>query len=164
MNKTAIDIQNIHKALAAGFGQAQRRAIELAKSPVAQGLWSGAKRVAHAPIKMMLMDTPKWMYPLYGAAAAAPIIGYEANKKKPEVSKEAELQYYGPEEMERHMSKASGAITNAISRVILPSTEEEKLKPEDLTPGLDNLKGMIQKAKERAAFRDNPEKTMRSGD
>jgi hypothetical protein len=128
-------------------------------------IWEGTKWVLKQPLNLMTMDTPKWMYPAFGAAALAPIIGYALSKKKQNVEKAAMLTLYGPETVEYHMQKAATAMDQALARNKAVS-EATRPDPEAMLGGLDKAKAMLRNAKRVAAYRrltaDNPEVRMTS--
>lgn len=101
---------------------------------------------------------PSWMLPLFGAAAASPIVGYELNKhrlaKHPANPQDAVSSVPGEEEIE----KASAAIKRAVGEAgpaLSPGggfgAEQGPPAPSDTVQRLDGLKAMMQRAKNRAS-------------
>jgi hypothetical protein len=134
----------------------------------AKRLWEGTKWVAGMPFKFLMMETPKWMYPVFGAAAASPIVAHEINKRRQVEGedKAAALSYFGPETAEYHLEKASQAMDAALSRN-KSFQEATRPDPEAMIHGLDRAKAMLHDAKRRAAKTrlhiNNPEVRMQSG-
>lgn len=96
-------------------------------------------------------ETPKWLYPLFGAAAAAPVVGYAVRKHKPPPKPDAPPD-------EELIAKAGEAIDLALGKTatgddvgqginIEPTPQE--LAKQRLT-NVQTLTGMVGSARRRA--------------
>ena len=105
---------------------------------------------------MLGENVPKWMYPVFTAAAAAPIVGYAARKHKP-----AQPEAVPGEEL---ISKASAAIDLALGKtaagddmgqgINLEPTPQELAK-QRLT-NIQSLNGLVSSARQRKQQANRP--------